>query len=48
MLQNCIKSMGRSPHCQVEHHMQDKEISEKYTFSKLHHKNGSKFYQFFS
>ena len=32
---------GGALRCQVEHHVRDK----KYTFSKLHHQNGSKFYQ---
>ena len=38
------RSTGRSLHCQVE---QPRERQKKSIFSKLHHKNGSKFYQFF-
>ena len=39
--------IGRSFHCQVEHHVRD-FIFYFYFFSKLHHKKWSKFYQFFS
>ena len=39
-----VYGMGGAFHCQVEHHVRDQK---KYTFSKLHYQNGSKFDQFF-
>ena len=40
-----MSSTGNALHCQEENHVRDKK--KIYTFSKLHHKNGEMFYQYF-
>ena len=43
-IQSLSTNTGRSLHCHVENHVRTKKKS---TFSKLHHQNGSNFYQLF-